>query len=569
MYLKTITTYRRLLLFGLIAGFFTIPVFGQINNGDELTNARSAYIEGLAAFENEEYERALDLLTTSYVKLPDHAGVNFALADAYLQVDDLTNAAYYGKQAAKLEPENKWYHLKLAEIYRKAGKNQSTIDELRLALEYHPNDTDILYELARTFTSQGELLKSNELYNRLIKIQGSSINLHLQKLKNFRDLGMRDSSVAQLQKIRDLDPDNLSTLQLLSDYYQQMNRMEEAKEVLKSALKKNRRNPKTLIMLSDIYRSESQWDSMAVMLKDIMSDTLVSADSKLTVARYMYSHFKQNSGNPDVRDATGTVLEQFRQTEHDFGQAHEMSAEFYVQTKQNELALDALEKTTELMPSSDSAWRQRLQLLLSAGKTKEAIAAGEKAAEEIPQDAIILYFLGNAYLTNGDNAKAVERLVEAADLPARKQLKSSILGSLGDAYAGLERWDEVFESYEKSLEMDSGNPVVLNNYAYFLSLREKELKKAQQMAQKALELDPENPSYLDTMGWIYFKQEDFEKARKYIKASLDSGRESAEVMEHMGDVMDKLNKPDEAKLWWEKALETDSTRTYLKDKISG
>ncbi len=567
MPLSFATTYRRLLLLTFITALCTIQVWAQVNN--ELMDAKAAYIEGLAAFENEEYQKALDLLTTSYIKLPEHAGVNFALADAYLHVDDLANAAYYGKQATKLDPDNKWYHLKLADIYRRAGKNQSTIEELQLALKHHPNDTDIMHELAQIYTSQGELLKSNEIYDRLLKIRGSDINIHLQKLKNFRDLGMQDSSIAQLENIRNLDPDNLSTLQLLSDYYQQMNRTKEAKQVLKVALQKNRHNPNTLIMLSDVYRSESQWDSVGLMLGEIMADTLVSPESKLTIARYMYTQFKQNADNPDVHQATGNVLEQFRQTETSFGRAHAMSADFYVQTKQHELALDALEKTTELMPSSDSAWRQRLQLLLSEGRIKEAVSAGEKAAEEVPQDAIILYLLGNAYLSGGNNASAAERLSEAADLPARRQVKANIIGSLGDAYAGLERWNEAFESYEKTLELNPGNPVVLNNYAYFLSLQKKQLEKAEQMAKKALELDSGNSSYLDTMGWIYFQQEEYEKAHKYIKASLDSGSSSAEVLEHMGDVMDKLNEPEEAKKWWQKALKSDSTRIHLKDKIAG
>lgn len=561
------TILKRLLLTAFISCLSSLAI-AQVENESDLIDAKTAYIEGLAAFENEEYEKALDLLTTAYVKLPDHAGVNFALADAYLQVEDLTNAAYYGKQATKLDPENKWYHLKLAEIYRRSGKNQATIEELKTALEYHPNDADLLYELAQTYTNQGELLKSNEFYNRLLNIRGPDINVHLQKLKNFNDLGMRDSSITQLEKIRELDPDNLSTMHLLSDYYQQMNRMTEAKQVLKNALERNRRDPKTLIMISDIYRAESQWDSVALMLGDVVSDTLVGPETKLTIAKYMFSQFSQNSGNPDVRNATGRVLEQFRQTEPEFGRAHALSADFYVQTGQNNLALDALKKTTELMPSSDSAWRQRLQLLLSTGKTKEAITAGENAVEEIPQDPIILYFLANAYLVNNEHDKAVEPLVEAADLPARKPLKSNILGSLGDAYAGLERWEEAYQSYEKSLEFDPENSVVLNNYAYFLSLQKRQLDRAEEMAKQALEMEPGNPSYLDTMGWIYYQLEEYEKAREYIKASLDSGEASAEVMEHMGDVMDKLEKQEEAKSWWRKALEKDPERTHLKDKIS-
>src|SRR5699024_946597 len=88
----------------------------------ELVDAKTAYIKGLEAFENENYQQSLDLLSTAYLKLSEHAGVNYALADAYLQVGDLSNAAYYGKQATNLEPGNKWYRLKLARIYRSAGR---------------------------------------------------------------------------------------------------------------------------------------------------------------------------------------------------------------------------------------------------------------------------------------------------------------------------------------------------------------------------------------------------------------------------------------------------------------
>jgi tetratricopeptide (TPR) repeat protein len=571
--IKVITKYSILtaaLLF--LAG--TADLWAQDQTGSqsvrdkELINAKTAYIDGLAAFENEDFKKAIELLSSAYVKLSDNPGVNFALADSYLRLDDLANAAYYGKQATKLDPQNRWYHLKLAEIYRQAGKNEATLNQLNEALKYHPNDTSILQELAQTYVQHGEFLKSNEIYNKILYLRGSDVNIHLQKLRNFNELNMQDSAIVELKKIRELDPDNLSTMQVLSNYYLKMDRTTEAKKVLRNALEINRQDSQILSMLADIYISEAKWDSVGILLGDVVSDTSVSTENKLTLTNHLFKKFNGDQSNRELKEATASVLEKLMDAEPTSSRVQSMAADYFVQTQQNELALKALEQTTELNPTNGSAWKQRLQLLMVEGKTKEAIEVGKRAAEEIPQDPIILFFLGSAHLSNQNHAEAVENLKEASNLPVRKQLKSNITGSLGDAHAGLENWEQAFESYEESLKLDPDNAVVLNNYAYYLSLQKKDLQKAEKMAQKAIELDPQNASFLDTIGWVYYQLEDYEKARKYLKASLDTGQASAEVMEHMGDVLDKLNQQQEAKSWWRKALEKDSTRTHLKEKIS-
>lgn len=537
-------------------------------NTQETIEAKSAYIDGLAAFENEDYQRALDLLNTAYVKFPDHPGVNFALADAYLQINDISNAEYYGKQAIKLDPENRWYRLKLVDIYQASGKTEAAINELNKALEYHPGDQNLLQELAQLYSDNDKPLQANKIYNKLLYLRGEDINLRLQKLQNFNRLNMQDSAIVELEKIRELDPGNLSTLQVLSDYYLEMDRLEEAREVLQNALQINRKDPKTLIMISDIYMSEAKWDSVGATLGNVVSDSTVSSQTKLKVGRYLYSKFQEDKGNDGIRDATSTVFQKIMASEPESGKLLALVADFFTETNQRELALQALERTTRTMPTNDSAWRQRLQLLMQEGNVEEAITVGQQAAEQIPQDPIILYFLGSSHLSAQNHQKAIEHLKEASTLPARKPLKASIYGSLGDAYAGIENWEQSFENYEESLNINPKNAVILNNYAYYLSLQRRNLTKAEEMAQEALDIDPKNTSYLDTLGWIYYQKEEFQKAREYIQAAIDTGQASAEVLEHMGDVMNKLNEPQEAKTWWKKALDKDSTRTYLKDKIS-
>lgn len=535
---------------------------------NKFTEAHSAYIDGLAAFENEDYERALDLLNTAYVKLPDHPGINFALADAYFQINDIGNAEYYGKQAIKLDPENRWFRLKLVDIYQSAGNLEAAINELNEALEYHPKQEDLLYELAELYSNQGDLRKANEIYGRLTRISGDDISIRLQRLENFNRLGMQDSVVAELEHIRELDPGNLSTLQVLSSYYLEMDRLEEARELLQKALQINRRDSQTLIMLSDVYMEEGKWDSVGVTLGNVVADSAVSSQTKLKVGKYLYSTFREHQNNEDIREATSAIFQKIVDSEPESGELWNLAADFFTETGQTDRALHSLERTTDLMPGDDSAWHHRLQLLMQEGKTEEAIIAGEKAVKHVPQDPVVLYFLGNAYLSSQQFEKAIENLEEASELPARSPLKTNIYSSLGNAYAATKKWDQAFEQYEQSLNIDAENALVLNNYAYYLAQQQINLSKAEQMARKATELDPENPSFLDTLGWVFYQQKEYENADKFIRKAVETGQASAEVLEHMGDVLNKLDQTEEAKTWWQKALEQDSSRTHLQEKIS-
>lgn len=535
-------------------------------SGDE-AKGRAAYIKGLEEFENENYERALDHLSQAYMELPKHAGVNYALADAYLAVEDLSNAAFYGKKAAELEPENKWYHLQLANIYRRAGRNQATIDELKLALKYHPNATDVMSDLANSYSQHEEYVESNKIYNQLLNLTGPDIGIYLQKLQNFNELNMRDSSIVQLQKIRELDPDNLSTLHMLSNFYLEIDRTGEAKQMLREALEKNQRNPKTLVMLADIYVEEAQWDSVGTLLGSVVADPIVNKEAKLDVTQYLFSRYQQEPNNQPLKQALEDLLDKFTATEPEYGPAYALAADYYLNESNNPEALKALAKTNELAPRNDMAWRQRMQLLLAEGRYEEAIEAGKQADEYVPQDPFVLYFVGNAYLATGRQEEALSWFEKASQTPSRKPFKSAIYGSMGDAYSALDQWEEAKKSYDRALSLDPQNHNVLNNYAYYLSERDEQLPKAEKMALKAIEQAPENPSYLDTVGWVYYKKGEYEQARKYIQASLDTGGASAEVMEHMGDVLEKLGQEDQAREWWKKALQKDSSRTHLKDKI--
>jgi Tfp pilus assembly protein PilF len=134
----------------------------------------------------------------------------------------------------------------------------------------------------------------------------------------------------------------------------------------------------------------------------------------------------------------------------------------------------------------------------------------------------------------------------------------------------LKRWKECDSLYEEALRIDStsaSSAIVLNNYGYSLAERGLQLERALRMATRAVELEPDNASYLDTLGWIYFKISRFDDAHRYIEKAVATGQASAVVTEHLGDVYYKLGNKDKATEYWQRALKLDQSNQALKEKI--
>ena len=534
---------------------------------EEKAKGRTLFMRGITEFELENYEEAITYLTEAIQFMEPSSGVYYSLSEAYFNTGDMVNAAQYGAEAVKLEPGNKWYRLNLVDIYKSAGRNQATLDELEKTLEYHPNDLDILYMLAQEQANQGHHLKSNETYNEIRRRTGPDFNLLYQKYRNFYALGMRDSTITTLEQMREYEPDNMATLKALSQLYLEDDDKASALKVLEDALDRNPRDPETILAMSDIHAAGEEWDEAGKLLETLVADDLINPDIKAEVVQYLVARFQRDPSSEPLRRNASRLVDLLNEKHNDYGLGHALAADFYILAGDNEKTIAALNKTTELMPENEMAWQRRVQILFGEGLYEEAINAGIEGDQMIPDDVYILFFTGLAYSMNDQKQEALGWLERAADVPARRELRSDIHGTIGDTYSALDNWPEAEKAYDRALQFNSENDVALNNYAYYLSVRGLRLDDAMDMAKRAVEMRPGNPAFLDTLGWIYFKKGDYENAREHIAASIDTGQASATVMEHMGDVYEKLGDMDEARNWWQQALDSDGTRHHLREKL--
>ena len=135
-------------------------------------------------------------------------------------------------------------------------------------------------------------------------------------------------------------------------------------------------------------------------------------------------------------------------------------------------------------------------------------------------------------------------------------------------YDATEDWKKSDSIYVHLIAIDSLDAQALNNYAYSLVERDQNLDNALIMARKAIDLEPNNASYLDTIGWIYFKLNKTEKAKHFLKSSLEIVEDNSVVLEHLGDVLMKDKKLKEAINYYKRALAIDKDNPILIEKVS-
>ena len=177
----------------------------------------------------------------------------------------------------------------------------------------------------------------------------------------------------------------------------------------------------------------------------------------------------------------------------------------------------------------------------------------------------IQYILGLGY--NKLNEKKNAELYYQKALKVRPDSRN-VLHSLAILYDEIKDWEKSDSIYVKLINIDDKDAQAYNNYAYSLVERNLFLPKALEMAKKAISLEPNNASYLDTIGWIYFKMDKLGKAKKFVESSIEINSENAIVLEHLGDILMSADQTKNALELYKKALLLDKDNTRLKQKVN-
>ncbi len=148
------------------------------------------------------------------------------------------------------------------------------------------------------------------------------------------------------------------------------------------------------------------------------------------------------------------------------------------------------------------------------------------------------------------------------------ELKVQVLSMMGDLKYRMKEFDAAYAFYEEALKISPDETLVLNNYAYFLAEGDRDLKKALKMAERVMEKEGDNETYIDTYAWVLYKLGRHRDAYKAMMRIFEKeGERDPEILEHMGYIVKALDKCHEAVAYWRSALEKDSTKTYLEEEI--
>ena len=521
------------------------------------------FAQSLVEKEKGNLEEAFKLINQSLDIIPEDAAANYEKARLLLAMGRKDEALEYASVAVNYDPENKWFKV----LYARIAKANEQYDEYIVVYEElvndYPRDLDFLQELAFAYYYIGNYENAVQVFTRMEDFIGINEALSTQIAELYDKLGNTEAAIAEYEKLINYDPNEVRHYALLAEYSSKTDNNEKAIWAYKKIIELNPDDPYVHISLAEFYRNQGDEPKSFEELKLGMAAKELELDSKINILISYYS----GQLTEDQKIHALELSEIIKATHPDDPLSETFYASMLYENQEFEKARTLFEKILESDGSNYAIWEQLLFCNLYMNDFQTLAEDSEKTLQYFPSYPLPYYFSGIAHFQKKEFDIALDRLIEGKEFVVNNNaLLEQFYSSLGDTYNELGNYEASYESYDKTLQINPNNSIVLNNYAYYLSLRKVNLDKAEEMARKAIELDPYNNNNLDTYAWVLFQNEKYEEALNWIeKAYNNSGSESGVVNEHYGDILFKLNRKEEALKYWN-AAKTKAEYSDLLDK---
>ncbi|MBR6272481.1 MAG: hypothetical protein IKR29_02805 [Bacteroidales bacterium] len=535
---------------GLLVVLFFATTWEGLAQGDLRKNAMY-FSKGIELKYKDDVEGAIENFEKALQCMPDDAASMFELSEQYVKAGRVEDAFASIKKAVELDPDNKWYQMRLARFYRNFEQYADFIQVYESLTAKYPEDIDMLSELIEVYLIAGEYDSALNKLDLLETQIGPNPLISEQRLEIYKRQGKTKQEIAALQEMIAQNPENTRYYHILAKVYMENKKEKEAAKLYEQIKSIDPSDPYINISLLEYYEKKGDLDKAFEELIAAIKNKNLDFNTKANIYEYWFNKFQTGKNIDQQALQAGNA---FLETYPDNKMGYLILGSYYLNRKEYEPCSDMARHALALDPANYAAWQNLVWCDVSMNATDSLMVHATQAVQLYPTQPYFYWFAGSAYAMKGEDQEAISYFERGRRFVTDKSMLVDFDGMLGDLYHSLGDEEQAFLAYDRVLSNDPDRTLVLNNYAYYLALGQKELDKALAMASHAVALEPDNAVYLDTYAWVLYQRGEYEAAEVQMSKSIKLLKQPDKTYyHHYADILEKLNKQDKANEYRDKA----------------
>lgn len=507
---------------------------------------------------NEEMLRAaIDQYQKITAKDPKDMESWLTLGRLYRTARNSVEAEKAYSQALALDPDNEDALTGLAIVYSDVGDTKKAIEKLQAVTNKDPNPRT-LAALATAYEQLHDNRSAAEVLRKALDLDPENSRIKRALARNLLYSGSLDESLKYYKEFIDDDPHDTEALLRIAEIYREKHDFAKARETLDKAKASDPENLEVRYDEVNLLAVEGQTDKAIETLKSLLKDTERKSysESEKGVRVNLLERLGELYRVTNQNQAAIDTFRQMADLDPDSaGSAEGKIVDTYRAAKDFKNARAEAEAAIKKYPDDYSLKRAHAYVLADIGKVDQGVSElrGLLKSEhdrEIQLDIAGLYERAKRYEDMAKPLDAAEKLSET------KPEKEAVYFARGAMYERLKKYDASEAEFRKVLEVDPDSAGALNYLGYMLADRGVRLDEAQKLVSRALELEPENGAYLDSLGWVYYRQNRLDEAEHALVRALSKNGigQDPTVHDHLGDVYLKLGRTKDAITQWQASL---------------
>jgi tetratricopeptide (TPR) repeat protein len=511
-------------------------------------------------------EKAINQFIQCLSMHPESSASAYQLSEIYFTQKAYDEAKKYADFCLSRRQNNEWYLLNRAKVAKQLKEIDKVSEIYKKLVKLYPNNISYAYELAILYYENKKYDESRQILNSIEEVTGVDENVSFLRNNINYELKNYDAILSELYKLKVFYPDSIKYMDMLADFYLNFNMPDKALNLYKDILTINNENISAVYGLAWIYAKTNQFRIGFSYLLEVLKNEFFEIKRKEKLAE-LYLDSPPNSFTDEDIIRIYALLTDNNDVNVDFVNDY---LAFLYQIKRITQAEKIAKSSIKSNPENYWAWDYLFNILLSQERFDELNSYAIKSLEYFPNQAQVYFYCGYSNFVLKRFNEAINYFETGINYVIdNKDLMQQFVLCLAESYHNVGKHARSDSYFDKYLENDSTNAYLLNNYAYYLTIRDTKLDNAERLSRKSIEIEPFNSIFLDTYSLVLYHKKEYTKALNYIQRSyLYGGNKNAVIIEHYGDILEKNGNTNEAIEKWKEAYSQNSNNKILLEKIN-